>query len=141
MIIISFILDGLFSKIISGNFFTLTSIILAYYFYKRKNLYISVVIVGLLYDITYTNTLIIHALLFLLIIYLLELFSKKKKYDLKDLIIINSTIIISYILFMNILFLFKSFSFIYIIKSFVINNLYFIILYIFTHKKIIETYN
>lgn len=141
MIIISFILDGLFSKIISGNFFTLTSIILAYYFYKRKNLYISVVIVGLLYDITYTNTLIIHALLFLLIIYLLELFSKKKKYNLKDLIVINSTIIISYILFMNILFLFKSFSFIYIIKSFVINNLYFIILYIFTHKKIIETYN
>jgi rod shape-determining protein MreD len=76
IVISSFLIDGLLSiykfnylfGIISINtFLSIISLVIIFpYFYKeKKKYYITSLILGLLYDITYTDTLILNALIFL----------------------------------------------------------------------------
>lgn len=74
VIIISFVLDSIVSNIVSLNswfipLFTLMSLIIAYPYFNGniKNYFITCFITGLFYDLIYTDTIIIHAFLFVLI--------------------------------------------------------------------------
>lgn len=76
--IISFILDGMILSIINSSsiiipLFSLLSLVLIYpYFYNKDNYFIgSAVILGIFYDIVYTNTLFLNAIVFGLIAYLI----------------------------------------------------------------------
>jgi len=74
VLIISFILDNLISNFIPLNsvlvpLFTIMSLIIIYpYFTNHKNKYLlACFIVGICYDLIYTNTIVIHGFLFLLL--------------------------------------------------------------------------
>ncbi len=74
VLIISFILDSLISNFIPLNsilmpLFTIMSLIIIYpYFNNNKSKYLlACFTTGMLYDLIYTNTIIIHAFLFLVI--------------------------------------------------------------------------
>lgn len=77
ILIMSFYLEGILSKLITVNFLipltTLISLILIYpYLNNKKNkYYIICFTIGLLYDITYTNTFLLNASIFLLLGYLI----------------------------------------------------------------------
>ena len=85
LIIISFLLDGLLSNFISlsSHIFnplcTLVSLVLVYPFFKKNNnsYLITCSVVGLLYDIIYTDTLIVNMLAFLIIGLFLKYFYSK----------------------------------------------------------------
>ena len=75
VIIISFLLDGILSNYLPylvnslswfTPLFTLVSVFLIYPFYRKKlkNYFIIIIILGLLYDLFYTNLLFINAILF-----------------------------------------------------------------------------
>ena len=77
-IIISFILDSIVSNFISLNtlfapLFTLISLIIVYPYFNNnhKQFLITAFITGMAYDLIYTNTIIIHGLLFLAIAFLI----------------------------------------------------------------------
>ena len=82
IIILSFILEGVFSNLVSLNsillpLFTITSLVICYpYFNKIKKYHfiITSIIIGIIYDIAYTNSLFINTFTFtlcsLIIIYL-----------------------------------------------------------------------
>lgn len=82
-IILSFILDGVFSNYINFNLsdisffktiFTLISIIIvSEYFNNKKKYLITLIIVSLVFDIVYTNTFILNTVLFF-IIYLINIY-------------------------------------------------------------------
>ena len=74
----SFILEGVFSNYISASsffspLFVLMSIIIIYPFFinDKKNYYKYCFITGVLYDVIYMDTIIVHGFLFLIICYLL----------------------------------------------------------------------
>ncbi len=93
--IISFILDGyILSSSIFYPLFTLVSIIVTYqYFNKKSNNYLIVCfILGLLYDVVYTNTFLLNGLIFVLLGYLIKIINKK--IHINSLTIIFETIII-----------------------------------------------
>lgn len=77
IVIFSFYLEGILSKTIDICFLipltTVMSLILIYpYLYNcKKNYYIICFITGLIYDITYTNTFMLNASIFLLLGYLI----------------------------------------------------------------------
>lgn len=80
VIFISFLLEGLISNIIPfhsplfQNCFTLVSLLVLYpYFYNRQSLFFTLAFIsGMLLDITYTNTLFLNGLLFLLMAYFIK---------------------------------------------------------------------
>lgn len=78
ILVLSFILDGVLSNFLSflpndltlfTPLLTVTSIFLIYPFYKKQEnkFYLTVFILGLLYDLFYTNLLFFNAFLFLLV--------------------------------------------------------------------------
>ena len=81
-IIVSFILDSIVSNFISLNsvftpLFTLMSLLLIYPYFKNNNYkyLITCFVSGLCYDLIYTDTIIIHGFLFLLIGFIVTRFS------------------------------------------------------------------
>lgn len=145
MIIVSFLLDGLLSTYID-NFiplFTLTSLVIASYYYKEDDLIKYSLLIGICYDITYTNTLILNGILFYLLILLVLRLNKKYQQKLITLILINTVIItlylvISYIIL--IIFKYLSLDLLYlllaILKGIITNTIYLLILYfILKHRK------
>lgn len=72
ILILSFILDGLFSNLISINsifypLFTLISLIVIYpYYNNNKTFYKHALFIGLAYDLIYTNTMVFYAFVFVL---------------------------------------------------------------------------
>ena len=71
MIILSFLLDGLFSL----SNFTLVSLIVSSYF--NKDILKYSLIIGILYDIIYTNTLILNGIIYFFIIEFIINFQNK----------------------------------------------------------------
>lgn len=71
VMLISFVLDGVFSNILKAPFLPLFSIVslvvMENYKKSEKNYLINCSILGLLYDLVYTNTLFLNSLYFLLI--------------------------------------------------------------------------
>ena len=102
------------------------------------------IIVGILYDVTYTNTVILNAIIFFLISFIAIKFNKRLNKNLPNLIFTNIAIIFIYLTLtylILVLYQYLSFNAIYfvisILKSLIINTIYVIILYlILRHKKI-----
>lgn len=145
IIFLSLILDGIISNISSIliPLFTLLSLIIIKPYYKiNKNYLILSFILGILYDIAYTDLLYINAILFLLIGYFIIFITKRLKDNIFNVTIISILTIIyyrtlSYLTYIistkdifNINILFKS-----IYSSIIINIIYIIICYIITSKK------
>lgn len=150
IIFLSLILDGIISNISSIliPLFTLLSLIIIKPYYKiNKNYLILSFILGILYDIAYTDLLYINAILFLLIGYFIIFITKRLKDNIFNVTIISILTIIyyrtlSYLTYIistkdifNINILFKS-----IYSSIIINIIYIIICYIITSKTSKKTY-
>ncbi|MBQ8234359.1 MAG: rod shape-determining protein MreD [Bacilli bacterium] len=150
IIFISLILDGIISNISSIliPLFTLLSLIIIKPYYKiNKNYLILSFILGILYDIAYTDLLYINAILFLLTGYFIIFITKRLRDNIFNVTIISILTIIyyrtlSYLTYIistkdifNINILFKS-----IYSSIIINILYIIICYIITSKTSKKTY-
>jgi len=77
---LSFILDGL---IINNSFFyplfTLVSLVIIFPKFNKKNYnyYITCFIIGLLYDIVYTNTFLLNGIIYIILGFLIKLIYKK----------------------------------------------------------------
>ena len=130
IIFLSLILDGIISNIIIKPYYKI-----------NKNYLILSFILGILYDIAYTDLLYINAILFLLIGYFIIFITKRLKDNIFNVTIISILTIIyyrtlSYLTYIistkdifNINILFKS-----IYSSIIINIIYIIICYIITSK-------
>lgn len=148
--ILSFLLDGLLSTIIPFNsiflfktYFSIVSLVLIYpYFLHNKKYYIIALVMGILFDLVYTNTIFLNIFTFLTTSYLISII-----YNLLQNKIINGIVITIITLFFYntltylMLFMYKTTSLNYgfFLSNFIfivlINVLYFVILY-FALKKI-----
>lgn len=146
--IISFMLDGILSNYINYDtvylfkpFFSLVSLVLIYPYlnYNKREYFIIALILGLTYDILYTNTFLLNGIIFVFIAYLiLNLFNILKN-NIINSIVINLLIIFMYnslIYFIHLIFktntipitLFLSqVLFIFIVNSIYLSILYFLI--------------
>lgn len=142
---IGFYLEGTISNFIfvSTNFFnplmSLITIVGIYPFFKNKKRYYQICFVyGILYDFVYTNTLIFHGFLFLLIGYLLHYIYKILPLNISSMIILSFSSIVIYRIVGYILLCIignRSFSFkilfYSITSSLIINIIYMIFLFLF----------
>ena len=106
------------------------------FFKQYRNYLISITIFGLVYDIVYTNTLFLHATIFLLVGLIIKKYYSYFNYNLFNGIIINTILIIVYrylTYFVLALIGYISFNFNLVlnhIHSFIlINTLYFMVAY------------
>ncbi len=148
VLIISFILDSIISNFISLSsiffpLFTLMSLIIIYpYFNSYKNkFYLTCFTIGMLYDLIYTDTIVIHAFLFLLIGFIITKLNLVLSNNYVNVAIMGIISIVIYRLIayglllitasvnFNIMHLFKS-----IYSSLILNILYVSILYIITDR-------
>jgi len=111
-LIASFFLDGIIFSLSSINstvapLFTVLSLVLAYpyYYNNRKIMYISVIVVGVLYDIVYTNTLFLNTLIFIVFLYFIEKIFKYLTNNILNAFIISTFIICFYHLIVYVFFL------------------------------------
>lgn len=147
--IISFLLDGLVSNIVSKNglfipLFSLMAIVLIYPYLKKKDLniyYRYIGIIGLLYDIVYTGDFLLSALIFIglgmLVHYLSDFFLN----NILNTLFIGLVVIIGYRLItyiITILALNTDFSWFILVKgiysSLIVNILYLILGYVVCKK-------
>ena len=105
ILVISFIIDGIltnFLPYIELSLFvpllTLISIFIIYPFYKKSETkyFLIVIIVGIIYDLFYTNLLFFNSLLFLLIAYLSKIIYKNLEISSIKLPIYITIVIITY---------------------------------------------
>lgn len=107
IIIISIILDGILSNFLPytiGNLsyftplLTLVSLFLIYSFYikETKKYYTTVIIMGLIYDLLYTNLLFYNSILFFIIAILIKHLYKNFEVNYFNIIIYTIVIITSY---------------------------------------------
>ncbi len=151
IVIISFILDNIFSRLIKYSnllypLFSLLSLILIYPYFNRKdnNYYIFSFIFGLIYDITYTDTIFLSAFIFLSISYLLRLIFNKFNYNYLS-VLLSSIFIIIYFRLVTYLILvllnYLNFNIITLISSIysslILNIIYILLVYILLNKKIL----
>lgn len=148
-VITSFILDNLISNLLNYNsvfypLFTIISLILIYTdFSKRNNNYfIYAFIVGLIYDISVTDTLFLNAFIFLMLAYILKKIFNKITYNYFSILFISIGTIIYYrvvtylvlvvvnYLNFDIYVLLKS-----IYSSLILNIIHISIFYLITHPK------
>ncbi|MCI9233501.1 MAG: rod shape-determining protein MreD [Bacilli bacterium] len=142
LIIISFYLDGLCSMLFKTSLFfplfTLVSLMLIYPYFKRYgNSFLKVCfLVGLLYDIVYTNMIFIHSFLFCILGYIVGFLYHMFNKNFWTLLFMNFIMIIIYQVLNFTLFLLSAkvqFSFQVLLNSIfysiLSNFLYIIILY------------
>jgi len=148
--IISLILDGVISNFISFSnysntyfrtFFSLMSLIIIYYFYKRDFLKFILIsfIIGMVYDMLYSNTFIINAVLFSIVAMLIYAIHKAISYNLISVIISGIlSIIISGIYNYLILLFMKGYKvadlFTYIKSNIIFNVVYILVLYLIVKR-------
>ena len=120
IIITSFILEGILSLYLPFSIdklsflypqLVLISLIIIYPFYKKKKyFYMSLIIIGLIYDLVYTDTLLLHSFLFFIMglaidEYYVNIGNSKRGFILLSLIVIflyNSLYYLLLVLFQNI---------------------------------------
>ncbi len=142
MIILSFIIDGVASLILSSNLFTLTALSLGSYYMKEDTLFKYALIIGIIYDIAYTNTLILNGIIFLLTINISLKYNKRFNYNLPNLMFLNLINITIYLFITYfILTIYTNINFdinlvFLVIKSYLVNTIYLIIIYFIMHKKL-----
>lgn len=136
MIFISLILDGIFSKWINPLFTPLALIFL----YKNNDRYLYALLAGFIYDIAYTDTLFLNAIIFVLLLYLVELIFKKITFNFLNVVLISILIIILYRVSIFLILVvisyidFNLFNLLYGILYSLI-NIIFVIIYYFISKK------
>ena len=136
MIFISLILDGIFSKWINSLFTPLALIFL----YKNNDRYLYALLAGFIYDIAYTDTLFLNAIIFVLLLYLIELIFKKITFNFFNVVLISILIIILYRVSIFLILVvinyidFNLFNLLYGILYSLI-NIIFVIIYYFISKK------
>lgn len=108
-LIVSFLLDGLCSNIffldpVNASLFSTIYVLIAFvvlcpYFYEKKKFFLLAVIFGLLFDIVYTNTFILHVIVFLLLGFCIQFFHSFLANSLFNNILISiGTIFLYYLL-------------------------------------------
>lgn len=144
ILIISFLLDGIISNMYNNSYFiplfSLMSLLLI--LNKNDNYYGYAILLGLLYDISYTDTLFLNCLIFLLITYLIKKIEYYLSYNIFNQILISILIILIYrILTYFILTIIGYLSFdllnlgITIIKSLPLNIFYVCLIYYLRYLK------
>lgn len=147
--LLSLILDGILSFFLNNNLifnslFTLTSLIVIFRYYRRKGdikYLICCGMLGLLYDILYTDTLFLNAGIYLIIGLLIVKYFKLFSYNLLNSLLLLLLIIFIYRLFTcivlsNIEIIQGDFN--KLLKSFyssIILNIFYITLFFFKRKK------
>lgn len=147
IILISFCLDGIVSNFIPINtnllnpLLTLVTLIIIYpYFYNNeKKYYLICFLVGILYDIIYTNTLGLNGIIFLIIAYFIKkinVFISNNSINVSfiSLIIISIYRTISFFILVLIGYININFNMLLhsITSSFLLNVIYIFILYLIT---------
>ncbi len=119
ILIVSFLLDGILSNFLAYMIndcsvlmplFTLVSIILIYPFYQKKvkNYFVLSVVIGILYDLFYTNLFLTNAILyFMMVFFICHVYSKLNINWLTNLFLIMIGIIFYECLYAFLLFLFN----------------------------------
>lgn len=147
MIILSFLLEGILSCYLPFScLFTLTALILETSYQKEETVLKYSLIIGVLYDIAYTNTLILNALLFFFLCLFIFQYIKGYRITYFYCLILNTVVTISYLIITYLtLLLFHSidFNIILFLKTLlevlILNTIYFNILYIIHHKRNFKT--
>ena len=124
--ITTFILEGIIS-----NYITIDLII--FYFYFKKNKY--PFLIGILYDIIYTDTLLLHSFIFIIISFLIN------KIRDKNYLYFTFIILIYHILKYTILLLinpFNIYSLIMLVRNIIINIMIYILIFNL-NKKFLNT--
>ena len=131
--IIAFILDGLISR-----YFTVYPVLtLLSLVYEKKDNYLKVVIIGLLYDIVYTDTLFLNTILFYSLFYSIKYYFKYFKRNFLNIMLLSTLLIISYRLITYVVLLMTNYlkinilSFGYILLMSFISLIYTIIRYLY----------
>ncbi len=142
--LISLILENIFNLYLNEfkyftPLFTILSLIFVYPYFKnsKKDFFLFSFILGLVYDLFFTNFYVLNSILFLIISIVIYYILNKKDYSLRYIIV---TCIVSILLYNLLLFLILNFfnyvnysllDFSYILKYFIIGNiLYIVILYL-----------
>lgn len=150
-VIISFLLDGIISNIVPFNLvdpsyfktiYSLISLVIIYNYFDNKKKYLSIlVILGILFDIVYTNTFILNIIVFLTIYIILSnldylIPNNIITINIKSIICISMYHILTYIILL--LANYNSYSikllFIIIIRSIIMTIIYTTISYLIMNK-------
>lgn len=115
LLITGLLLDGFLANIISNSSYfipliTITNIFLIYNFYKKhiKSYFVILIVLGLFYDLLYTNLLFFHMIIFITIGLISKLIYKYFKITNLKLLICVPIIIMSYeLLTASLLFIFQ----------------------------------
>lgn len=148
IIIMSFLLDSIISNLINYNsllypLFSILSLIVGYtYFNQKNNSYlITSFVLGLLYDIVYTDTLFFNACLFLSVALLLQKAFEKFPYNYLSVLVLSFITIIYYrvlsyliLIFIDYLNFNTNFFFQGIYSSFLSNIIYITLVYLFINR-------
>lgn len=104
ILVVSFLLDGIISFLLNKNIilnplFSLCSLVIIFRYQTRQNktkYFLLAFLLGLFYDIVYTNTLFLNAGIFLIISLIIVKFYKIFSYNLLNSIIMTLVVIIIY---------------------------------------------
>lgn len=103
ILVVSFLLDGIISFFLNKNIilnplFSLCSLIIIFKYYKKNitKYFILGAILGLFYDLVYTDTMFLNAGIFLFICLFISKFYKTFSYNLLNSIILTIIIIVIY---------------------------------------------
>ena len=103
VLIVSFLLDGIIFSLSSINssiapLFSLLSLVLVYPYYchDKRKMFICAIVMGILYDIVYTNSLFLNTLIFLGIIYLVDKIHKVLTNSLFNTFLVSNIVICIY---------------------------------------------
>lgn len=144
IIIISFILEGAFTNLVSIDsiflpLFTISSLVITYPYFNKEKKYLFIIvsfIIGIIYDIAYTNSLFINTFTFVLCSLIIILINKYIKEHFISKMIINFIMLILFKLISYLLlFIFRFINFNYntllkgIYSSLILNIIYGMILY------------
>lgn len=139
MIFIFFVLDG----ICSNYFISLFTLLTLIFVYNNDNKYLYTLIVGILYDVIYTDTLFLNTFVFFFFTFLIEKIFKYIRYNLINVILVSITLIFLYRIIIYVLLCtidYVYFDVLDLLYSIIISlpNIFFVIIF-YLIKKISKT--
>lgn len=147
IIFISFFLDGICSNLLQLSpllypLFSLLSLVIIFPYYKKRNIkkyYITSLLLGLIYDVVYTNTLFLNMLFFFLLSILISLLYNLLNNTMLNAFLISFFLIVCYRLFTYLVLLFTDIVtfdinvlFTSIYSSLIVNIIYLLLFYYIT---------
>lgn len=143
IILISIILENIFNIYLLPTQFTLISLIFLYFYFQndKKRYLLTSFLIGLLYDIFYTNFYVLNPFLFFIISICLYYILHNHKTDILTIIISGLFIIFLYNLLLFLIFNFFNYSsytiidFSFILRHLVIVNMIYLLIIYFVFKR------